>query len=215
MTPQAALQRGVTELGLELPAKAPAQLLAYVALMAKWNKTYNVTAVREPLAMVSQHLLDSLSILAHLPMPEGARLADAGTGAGLPGIPLAIARPAWPIVLAESRAKKAAFLRQAVIELGLGNVEVHEGRVENWRPAAGFAVVVSRAFARLADFAAACAHLLAGDGRLVAMKGVLRRDELADMPGWQCTAIALRVPLLDAARHLVICRRGAVAAANA
>jgi len=214
MTPRDALERGATELGLDLQQRACEQLLAYLALMAKWNKTYNLTAVRDPLAMVSHHLLDSLVVLPHLPMPAGGALADAGSGAGLPGIPLAIARPDWRVVLAEANQKKAAFLRQAAIELGLRNANVHEGRVEAWQPAEGFAVVISRAFARLAEFARACAHLLAVGGSLAAMKGTLPDDEIAEMRDWRCTRLALRVPLLDAARHLVICRRSTPVAAT-
>ena len=214
MTPREALEHGAKELRLELQEKAGEQLLAYLALMAKWNKTYNLTAVRDPLAMVTHHLLDSLAVLAHLPMPAHGSLADAGSGAGLPGIPIAIMRPDWRVVLAEANQKKAAFLRQAMIGLGLGNVRVHEGRVENWRPAQLFACVISRAFARLAQFARACAHLLAREGSLVAMKGSLRDDELAEMRDWRCTAIELRVPLLEATRHLVICRPSAPGAGS-
>ena len=206
MTPREALETGARQLAVELEERAVDRLLAYLALMTKWNKTYNLTAVRDPVAMVSHHLLDSLAVLPHLPMPCVGALADAGSGAGLPGVPLAIARPEWGVVLAEANQKKAAFLRQATIELGLRNTSVHEGRVEGWQPAERFAVVISRAFARLAQFARACAHLLAADGALVAMKGALRQDELAELAGWQCSSIELRVPLLDAVRHMVICR---------
>ena len=213
MTPQAALDRGLGELALELPATAREQLLRYIALLVKWNRTYNLTAVRDPLAMVSHHLLDSLAVLPHLPMPQARpALADAGSGAGLPGIPLAVARPSWRVALAESNQKKAAFLRQVLIELALTNVDVHEGRVETWRPADRFALVISRAFADLAAFAAACRHLLAPAGVLAAMKGVHPRDELARAADWQCSVIALRVPFLQAERHLVLCRPRAQAA---
>ncbi len=140
MTPRAALDHGLGELALTLTPGAREQLLEYIELLAKWNRTYNLTAIRDPLAMVSHHLLDSLVVLPHLPMPAAQpSLADAGSGAGLPGIPLAVARPEWRVALAESSQKKAAFLRQAAIKLGLGNVEVHEGRVEHWRPARRFA----------------------------------------------------------------------------
>jgi 16S rRNA (guanine527-N7)-methyltransferase len=111
--------------------------------------------------MIGHHLLDSLAVAPQLPLAAGGRLADAGSGAGLPGIPLAIARPDWRLALADASQKKCAFLRQAVIELGLPNVEVHEGRVEAWRPQPLFDVVISRAFAALTDFIAACRHLLA------------------------------------------------------
>lgn len=200
MTPQAALDRGLGELALDLPRGAPERLLDYMALLVKWNRTYNLTAIRDPLAMVGQHLLDSLAVLPHLPLAANARLADAGSGAGLPGIPLAIARPDWRVTLAEASQKKAAFLRQAAIELHLSNVEVHEGRVEAWRPQPLFEVVISRAFAALADFIAACRHLLAPAGALAAMTGAAPAT-LAN----QCRLIPLRVPLLDAQRHLVLC----------
>jgi 16S rRNA (guanine527-N7)-methyltransferase len=201
MTPGAALDRGLAELALALPAGARDRLLDYTALLVKWNRTYNLTAIRDPLSMVAHHLLDSLVVVPHLTLGAGrARLADAGSGAGLPGIPLAIARPEWQITLAEANQKKAAFLRQAAIELKLSNVEVHEGRVEAWRPQPLFDVVISRAFAALQQFIAACRHLLAPGGVLAAMTGAAPA-QLA--PG--CQLIALHVPLVDAQRHLVLC----------
>jgi 16S rRNA (guanine527-N7)-methyltransferase len=200
MTPGAALERGLREMGLGLPVGASEKLLGYVALLVKWNRTYNLTAIREPRAMVSHHLLDSLAVLPHLLVAGQGRIADAGSGAGLPGIPLAIARPEWHVALAEASAKKAAFLRQAAIELALRNVEVHEGRVEAWRPQPLFDVVISRAFAALADFIAACRHLVAAQGMLAAMRGAA---PAALDP--QCSLTKLRVPLLDAERHLVLC----------
>lgn len=198
MTPDEALAQGVADLGLELPDRAFEQLMRYTALLAKWNRTYNLTAIRRPLDMVSHHLLDSLAVLPHLPMTTSASLADVGTGAGLPGIPLAIARPQWRVVLNDSAEKKIAFLRQAAIELRLPNIELHAGRVEAWQPASGFALVVSRAFAELGRLRAACSHLLAPGGVLAAMTGAAPKA-----PG--CRVIALRVPLLDAQRHLVLC----------
>ena len=203
MTPRAALERGLKELELALPGATLDGLLAYVTLLAKWNRSYNLTAIREPLAMVSHHLLDSLAVLPHLPLAHnGARLADAGSGAGLPGIPLALARPQWHVALIESNEKKAAFLRQAVIELGLANVEVHEGRVEAWRPAALFSIVISRAFAELGEFISSCRHLVAPGGVLAAMTGLApERAENAEV-------IALKIPLLDAQRHLVLAKIG-------
>ena len=201
MTPDAALDRGLGELGLELGPAARERLLGYLALLVKWNRTYNLTAIRDPLAMVTHHLLDSLSVLPHLPLSASRpRVADAGSGAGLPGIPLAIARPQWHVALAESSQKKAAFLRQAAIELALGNVEVHEGRVEAWRPQPLFDLVISRAFSALGEFIAACRHLVVPGGTLAAMKGTRPRDLKAG-----CSLISLHVPLLDAQRHLVLC----------
>jgi len=202
MTPGTALDRGLTEMSLALPAGARERLLDYVALLVKWNRTYNLTAIRDPHAMVAHHLLDSLAVLPHLPLgEERARLADAGSGAGLPGIPLAIARPGWRIALAESNQKKSAFLRQAAIELRLPNVDVHEGRVQAWRPPELFDIVISRAFAALDEFIAACRHLVAPHGMLAAMRGAA---PAALDTG--CSLVPLRVPLLDAQRHLVLCR---------
>jgi 16S rRNA (guanine527-N7)-methyltransferase len=201
MTPGTALDRGLDEMALVLPAGARERLLEYVALLVKWNRTYSLTAIRDPLAMVAHHLLDSLSVLPHLPLAgEAGRLADAGSGAGLPGIPIAIARPGWRVALAESSQKKCAFLRQAVIELALGNVEVHEGRVEAWRPEPLFDVVISRAFAALEAFIAACRHLVARGGVLAAMRGAAPAAL-----GKECKLVRLRVPMLDAQRHLVLC----------
>ncbi|MGH8732835.1 MAG: 16S rRNA (guanine(527)-N(7))-methyltransferase RsmG [Burkholderiales bacterium] len=202
MTPGTALDRGLSEMALELPAGARERLLDYVALLVKWNRTYNLTAIRDPHAMVAHHLLDSLAVLPHLPLgEERGLLADAGSGAGLPGIPLAIARPRWRIALAESNQKKSAFLRQAAIELRLPNVEVHEGRVESWRPQELFDVVISRAFAALDEFIAACRHLAAPQGVLAAMRGAAPAALDAG-----CSLVPLQVPLLGAQRHLVLCR---------
>jgi 16S rRNA (guanine527-N7)-methyltransferase len=201
MTPAAALDRGLGELGLALPGAGRDRLLDYMALLLKWNRTYNLTAIRDPLSMVAHHLLDSLAVVPHLTLGAGrARLGDAGSGAGLPGIPLAIAKPEWRITLAEANQKKAAFLRQAAIELNLSNVEVHEGRVEAWRPQPLLDAVISRAFAALQQFIAACRHLLAPGGVLAAMTGAAPAQLDAG-----CRLIPLRVPLLDAQRHLVLC----------
>jgi 16S rRNA (guanine527-N7)-methyltransferase len=201
MTPGTALDRGLGEMALTLPGGARERLLEYVALLVKWNRTYNLTAIRDPLAMVAHHLLDSLAVLPHLPLAEArGTLADAGSGPGLPGIPLAIARPGWSIALAESNQKKCAFLRQALIELELANIAVHEGRVEAWRPEPLFDVVISRAFAALEEFIATCRHLVAPGGMLAAMRGA----PPASLSG-KCSLIQLRVPFLEAQRHLVLC----------
>jgi 16S rRNA (guanine527-N7)-methyltransferase len=207
MTPRAALQRGLSELALVLPAGASEKLLAYLDLLAKWNRTYNLTAIRDPLQAVSLHLLDSLAVLRELRELRGA-LADVGSGGGLPGIPLAIAEPERRVTLNDANQKKGAFLRQAVIELGLANADVHIGRAEQWRPAQRFAVVITRGFASLVQFLSACRHLAAPDGVLAAMKGAYPEAELAQVPaGCDCGDVRrLRVPLLDAERHLVLCR---------
>jgi 16S rRNA (guanine527-N7)-methyltransferase len=209
MTPQAALDRGLGELALTLPAGAQRKLLAYLELLAKWNRTYNLTAIREPLKMVSHHLLDSLAALPHLPMEKkDSALADVGSGGGLPGIPLAIAEPQWRVALNDANHKRGAFLRQAVIELELANAEVYIGRVQSWRPLERFAVVITRGFAELAQFVAACRHLVAPGGVLAAMKGVHPREEIARLPAdCDCGEVhRLAVPLLEAKRHLVLCR---------
>lgn len=209
MTPQAALARGLGELALPLPSGAPGKLMAYLGLLAKWNKTYNLTAIRDPLQAVSHHVLDSLAVVRNLPASAGT-LADVGSGGGLPGIPLAIADPARRITLNDANEKKGAFLRQAVIELGLSNATVHIGRVEDWRPAEGFAVVISRGFASLVDFLSSCRHLVAPGGVLAAMKGTYPHEELAEVPAdCNCQEVRrLEVPLLVAERHLVLCRLG-------
>ncbi|HEX2567360.1 MAG TPA: 16S rRNA (guanine(527)-N(7))-methyltransferase RsmG [Burkholderiales bacterium] len=208
MTPGALLERGLEQLALGMPSRACEKLLSYIELIAKWNRTYNLTAIREPAKMVTHHLLDCLAVVPHLPMGASGRLADAGSGAGLPGVPLAIARPEWHVTLNEASEKKAAFLRQAAIELKLDNVSVHCARVETWRPDAKFAVVISRAFAEIARFFDCCRHLLAPAGSLAAMKGAYPADELSHLPAaCECgRAIPITVPYLRAQRHLVLCR---------
>ncbi|HEY7237898.1 MAG TPA: 16S rRNA (guanine(527)-N(7))-methyltransferase RsmG [Burkholderiales bacterium] len=201
MTPQDALHRGVAELRLELPDGAEALLMRYMALLEKWDRTYNLTAIREPAEVVSHHLLDSLAVVPHLPVPAHGSLADVGAGAGLPGIPIALARPHWRVTLNDSNEKKVAFLRQAAIELGLSNVAVHAGRVEQWAPQPKFALVISRAFAGFEQFRLRCAHLVASGGVLAAMTG-------AAPTAGDCRIVALHVPLLDAQRHLVLCPAG-------
>jgi len=207
MTPRTALERGLQTMGLALSASVEEQLLKYIELLVKWNRTYNLTAVRDPLAMVSHHLLDSLAVLPHLAFAgERARVADIGSGAGLPGIPLALARPDWRVALVEANEKKAAFLQQAKIELALPNVQIHSGRAEEWRPAERFAVVISRAFAELAQFVTACKHLLAPDGVVAAMKGKDPREEISRLHGdYRCKVLKLEVPLVEGERHLVLC----------
>lgn len=207
MTPSAALARGLEELGLSMPNAAEEKLLAYRQLLEKWNRTYNLTAIRDPLEMVTHHLLDSLAALPHVGARGSVRLADVGSGSGAPGIPLAIARPDWFVALNDASEKKAAFLRQAAIELRLENVVVQEGRVEGWKPAELFTVVISRAFADLEKFVRACRHLLAEGGELVSMKGLYPSTELARAPaGWTHRVVALAVPMLNAERHLILSR---------
>ena len=213
MTPATLLADGVAALGLAalVGSGAQAKLLAYLALLEKWNRTHNLTAIREPERMITHHLLDSLAVLPHLPVREGLRVIDIGSGGGLPGVPLAIVRPDWQLALLDSNFKKATFLRQAAIELPLPNVEVVAARVEDFTPAAPFDIAISRAFSDLAVFAGASANLLAPHGRLVAMKGVYPHEELAQLPpGISVTGTpSLKIPGLDADRHLVIMERAA------
>lgn len=205
MTPADTLARGLEGLGLDLPPEATRKLLAYVELLAKWNRTYNLTAIREPERMVSHHLIDSLAVLPHL--AEGT-LVDVGAGGGLPGIPIAIAQPQRAVSLNDSNQKKAAFMQQAAIELDLLNVEVHMGRAEDWHPVPRFDGAISRAFAELGDFIAACRQLVKPGGFYAAMKGVYPHDELLKLPAdVKCgMPVPLTVPLVDGARHLVVCR---------
>ncbi|HEX6138526.1 MAG TPA: 16S rRNA (guanine(527)-N(7))-methyltransferase RsmG [Casimicrobiaceae bacterium] len=191
-----------------LPADARERLDAYLDLLAKWNRVYNLTAIRERRHMESQHVNDALAVLPFLPDAPCSRLLDVGSGGGIPGIPLAIARPDWRVVLLDANTKKATFLTQAAIELGLANVRVVASRVEQFAPGAPFDVVISRAFSDLPTFALAASRLAAADGIIVAMKGALPADEIAALPnGVVVTATpALVVPGLDARRHLVIMR---------
>jgi len=211
MTLGRALAGGIKALGLDLDATAQTKLSAYVALLEKWNRTYNLTAIREPERMVTLHVLDSLAVLPHLPHATPLRVVDIGTGGGLPGIPLAIARPAWHVALLDSSRKKAAFLRQAAAELGLQNVEVVACRAEDYAPATLFDVAISRAFSDLSRFSAVARHLVASSGKLIAMKGVYPREEMAHLPKAVrvVAAPALEVPGLDGVRHLVIMESGA------
>ncbi len=196
------LAQGLNALGVEVPASAQARLLGYRDLLVRWNRTYNLTAVREPAQMVERHLLDSLAVAPHL---YGARILDVGSGAGLPGIPLALAQPSRHFVLLDSQAKRVRFLQQAVIELRLDNVEVVQARVEQYRPGAAFTTVVSRAFSQVADFIRWAGTHCAPDGILLAMKGVLdERELIAVAEPWRvAAAVRLTVPGLDAERHVV------------
>ena len=198
-----ALASGVDALHLRLGSEAQQKLLDYLALIEKWNRVYNLTAVREPRQMLTQHVLDSLAVAPHL---TGQRLVDVGSGAGLPGIPLALALPRTHVTLVESSHKKSTFLNQALIELGLKNVEVVNARVESWDTPARFEVVISRALSDLAEFVRLAGHVCAKGGVLAAMKGVYPFEELAQLPdGYRLNrVIALAVPDVAAERHLVL-----------
>ena len=191
---------------MPLPAADRQRLLAFVRLLAKWNAAYNLTAVRDPEEMVTRHLLDSLVLL---PYVQGPRVLDIGTGPGLPGIPLAVARPDCAFTLLDANAKKTRFVTQAVGELGLKNVEVVQTRVENYRPVEKFDTLVARAFSNIADMLNNAQHLCAPGGRFLAMKGVYPEAELAAIPAGYAVSevVALKVPGLEAARHLAIITR--------
>ena len=203
MSVEQQLAAGIAALGLTLPDGAEAKLLAYLALLDKWNRVYNLTAVRDTERMVSHHLLDSLAAVPFFP---GGRVLDVGSVGGLPGIPLAIARPEWRVTLIDSIAKKTAFLLQAKAELGLANLQVVTGRVEDFRPEAGYDVVTSRAFSDLRAFVTLTRHLLGPGGRWLAMKGLYPHEEVAMLPdGVRVSADhALVVPGLEASRHLIV-----------
>ena len=202
---RAPLEAGLVALGLAPALSIP--LLAYLALLQRWNATYNLTAIRDPREMVCKHLLDSLAM--HPYVADGT-LADLGTGPGLPGIPLAIAKPGLHVTLVESNGKKARFLRAAVRELGLPNAEVAESRIEGLDRPAAFDAITARALATLPQIIALGGHLLRRDGRLLAMKGARPDDEIAALPdGWWLESVQpLTVPGLAAERHLVVVARG-------
>ena len=198
-----ALRAGLAQLSAaDIGAGQQAKLLAYIDLLARWNRSYNLTAIRDPAEMISRHLLDSLSVL---PWISGLRLLDAGTGAGLPGVPLAIARPHMRIILLDSTGKKVRFLNHVARELRLENVSPVQERLEAYQPEAAFDAIISRAFATLTSFAEAARHL-AGTARLLAMKGRYPADELDTLPGWVRVESVekLGVPGLQEDRHLVI-----------
>jgi len=196
------LARGLAALKLTLTPRQYAGLLAYLQLLGKWNRVYNLTAVREPREMVARHLLDSLAVIPYI---KGPRVLDVGTGAGLPGIALAVALPDLKFVLLDSVAKKTRFLVQAASELGLTNVTIETQRAENYRPAALFDTVISRAFGSLAEFLVAAGPLCRHGGLLLAMKGRFPQEELTTLPsGYRLREAArLIVPGLDEERHAV------------
>ena len=194
------LEAGIQALGLHATAEQVDALLAYAELLLKWNKTYNLTALRDPAQVISHHLLDSLVVIPYV--GTGA-LLDVGSGGGLPGIPLAIMRPDLAVTLVDTVQKKTTFLQQVVIQLGLKNVTVHHARVENL--VGQFQQISSRAFAELSLFVSLTKHLLAPEGAWLAMKGVFPDEELLALPSdVQCVkTVELKVPELDAERHLI------------
>jgi 16S rRNA (guanine527-N7)-methyltransferase len=203
------LADGVRELGLDLSDAQLGKLFDYVALLSKWNAVYNLTAIRDPRQMLIQHILDSLSIVPHLATRGASSVLDVGSGGGLPGIVLAIVLPDWAVTVNDIVHKKTAFQAQAKAELGLANLSVVTGRVETLQPGAEvpakFDVIVSRAFAELADFVTLARHLVAEQGAIWAMKGVRPDGEIERLPAGAHVEqiIRLNVPSLDAERHLI------------
>ncbi|HUL94269.1 MAG TPA: 16S rRNA (guanine(527)-N(7))-methyltransferase RsmG [Burkholderiales bacterium] len=200
------LAQGLAALGLDLSREAQERMLHHLQLLEKWNRVHNLTAIRQGEKAVSVHLLDSLAVLPYL---SGSRFLDAGSGAGFPGIPVAIARPEAQVDLLDSNHKKCAFLRQAVAELGLKNARVVCERVESWRPARQFDCILSRALAEMAEVIALVEHLLAPGGIIVAMKGLHPFEEIGRVPaGFRVREVhAVAVPGLGAERHLVLVER--------
>lgn len=201
-SPAQELALGIERLGMIVAPEVQQSLLNYLELLQKWNKVYNLTAIRQPEQMVSHHLLDSIAVLPYL---WPGQWLDVGCGAGLPGVVLALMRPEWAFTLLDSNGKKTSFVQQAAIELELHNVIVCCARVEDWRPGKKFDGIISRAFAETANFTVLTRHLLADEGRWVAMKG-MPDQELEHLPpdvGVE-RIISLQVPGLDAARCLVI-----------
>ncbi|WP_303289889.1 16S rRNA (guanine(527)-N(7))-methyltransferase RsmG [Marinobacter sp. SS5-14b] len=203
---QGQLRDGLTAMNLALTDSQQQQLLAFLALLNKWNKAYNLTAVRDEREMVSRQLLDSLSIL---PWVTTEHLLDVGAGGGLPGIPLAIVFPDKRFTLLDSNGKKTRFLNQCVLELGLNNVEVIHGRAEDCQLEQPYSQISSRAFTALENLVTWCGQLLTSDGQFLAMKGQYPDDEVAALPaGWQVeSSHSLKVPGADGERHLLIVSR--------
>ena len=201
------LDDGLNGMQIDLDARQCNQLLQFVVLLEKWNKVYNLTAIRDPERMIGLHILDSLSVL---PQFAGCTsVLDVGTGGGLPGIPLAIAKPDLQVTMLDTVAKKTAFVRQAISELALENAGVVTARVESYNPLAKFDRVISRAFAELKDFIDGAGHLCADNGAMLAMKGVYPHDEIGRLPPGFIVKeiIALNIPGVVGERHLVVIRK--------
>ena len=201
------LARGIADMELDVPAAQQEQLMAYLALMNKWNSVYNLTSLRDPMQMVTHHLLDSL---AAVPAFAGAQnVLDVGAGGGLPGIVLAISRPDMKVAMIDTVHKKTAFLKQVKAELELSNVTVHTMKVQDLQVDDRFDVITSRAFADLSDFLEWSGHLLAEGGKFIALKGTAPPEEQERIPPpWKVTGLQpLQVPRLEAERHLVFVER--------
>jgi 16S rRNA (guanine527-N7)-methyltransferase len=200
----ATLRQGAAQLRVDLTDAAVDAMIAYLDVLGRWNRRFNLTAIRDPERMVVEHLLDALTINHAL---QGDRLIDVGTGAGLPGLVLAIARPQLSFTLLDANGKKTRFLREAVRVLGAGNVEIVTARCEDYRPGAGFDTVMCRAFAPLPRLVADAGHLRGPGGVILAQKGLYPDDEIAQLgDGWQVESTTVSVPGLDKTRHLLFLR---------
>jgi 16S rRNA (guanine527-N7)-methyltransferase len=206
VTLEAGLAQGLQVLGITTTCEIRSKLLAYLALIQKWNRVYNLTSVRDPAGMLTHHVLDSVAVAPHI---HGRTVLDVGSGAGLPGIPIALVLPQMQVTLLDSNQKKSTFQQQAVIELGLNNVEVMNARTQSWDTRRVFDTLLSRAYAEIADFVAAAARLCAPGGVLAAMKGAYPTAELERIPAGYAVeqVIPLAIPGLAAARHLVLVKR--------
>ena len=203
----AVLEEGIVAMQLDVSPAQREKLMDYLALMFKWNSVYNLTSLRDPMQMVTHHLLDSLAAVPAF--AQARNVLDVGSGGGLPGIVLAIVRPDMKVSMIDTVHKKTAFLTQVKAELGLSNVTVYTARVEQLQVSDKFDVITSRAFADLSDFVNWSSHLLADGGRYIALKGVAPKDEQERLPvEWQVTGVEpLQVPRLGAERHLVHIQR--------
>lgn len=201
MTQAELLAAGIAEMGLSVSSDTQQKLLSYIGLLQKWSKVYNLTAVRDPLEMVTLHLLDSLSVL---PYVQAKSLLDVGSGGGLPGIVLAICLPQLKVTTIDAVQKKVIFMRQVKGELGLDNLEVVHARVESYRPAEKFDAIISRAFSELGLFISLTKHLIKENGQWLAMKGQVLQDELKDLSLGTAKITPLNVAGLEAKRHLVV-----------
>ncbi len=202
------LQEGLKAMQIEASDEQQILLLRFIDLLDKWNKAYNLTAIRNKRDMLPLHILDSLSLLPHL--GEAKRILDIGSGAGLPGIPLAILQPDREFVLLDSNGKKTRFIKQAIIELKLKNVSVVHGRIEKYSPESNFDCITTRAFATIAETLAMIVHFLSNESRILFMKSNTAEDELAKISADYATKIiTLTVPEIEAARTLVVLQRNA------
>ena len=208
---QTLLNEGIAQLRLGLNSEQHAQLFKYGQLIQKWNRVYNLTAIRNNRELITHHLLDSLAVLPEisfsLQAKTGPRILDVGAGAGLPGLVLAIAQPNWHVTLIDTVQKKAAFMQQAIASLGLKNAQAIHGRVEDYQPSEQLDLICSRAFSSISNFIALSHHALAEDGQFAALKGRAEAD--SDIPaGWRIDALhPIEVPFLDEARHLFMIKR--------